>query len=337
MSLADLSEICATSQSQQQSWALRERPPVEEVRPGVWAVPVPVRGPIRFVYAYLIIDGERSLLIDPGEGSDEAAAAIDAACADIGFRLEALTGILVTHFHYDHWEGADRLAERTGAWIALSEREWRWIERLTVADTSTAGMTPWFACLGAPPGAAVELAGTADYRDTLVYRRPDVLLADGEGVPGFGERFRVIATPGHTPGHVCVHDTSLDVLFSGDHILPNITPHIALNRFGDVDPLGEYLESLRRIAGLGEPEVLPAHEYRFAGLGARVAELRADVEQRGAELERLREEEAELTPWGAASRLTWSRAWETFAPQIRRMALDETAAHFARAGFRPAR
>lgn len=333
--MSEMRQVRPTSASQQQSWAERERPPIEEVRRGVWAIPVPVRGPIRFVYSYLIVDGAQSLIIDPGEGSDAAAEALEVACAQIGFQLESLTGIFVTHFHYDHWEGADRLSERTGAWVALGAREWEWVERLTAEESSVAGMTPWFAGLGAPPAQAIELAETADYRDTLHYHRPDVLLHDSDYLPVFGERLRVIATPGHTPGHLCVFDEGLNVLFSGDHVLPNITPHIALNRFGDADPLGQYLLSLQRISELGDPEVLPAHEYRFEGLARRVVELRADVESRAAELAFLRAEDRQLSPWEAASRLTWSRAWPSFAPQIRRMALDETAAHFAREGFRP--
>lgn len=325
--------VLPTSTPQAEAWGRRQLPPVEEVRPGVWAIPVPVRVAIRYVYCYLILGTEHAVLIDPGEKSKEAAEALSAAFAQIGFDERQLVGILVTHFHFDHWEGADELAERTGAWVALSRREWEWVQALTADDTSPEGMLEWFLSFGAPPETALELATTADYRDTLVYRAPDHLLEPGEFLPISGERLQVIDTPGHSPGHVCLYDHQRDVLFSGDHILPNITPHIALNRFGAPDPLSDYLESLERVGRLGEPEVLPAHEYRFTGLAARIDELRADIEQRADEVRALVAQHTALTPWDAASQLTWSRQWHVFQPAQRRMATDETAAHFARLGL----
>lgn len=323
-------EVCATSLVQAEFWSRRERPPAEEVRPGIWAIPVPVRGPIRFVYAYLILGDGETLLIDPGERGDAALEALRAGFALAGVELTQLTGIVVTHFHYDHWEGADQLAEVTGAWVAISEIEWNWISQLTVDATSMPGMLPWFEGFGATGEEARQLADAADYGDTLVYRRPELLLQDGDVLPIAGTNLEVILTPGHSPGHVCVFDRDREVLFSGDHVLPNITPHIALNRFGGPDPLGQYLSSLERLRDFGDVEVLPAHEYRFSGLQLRLDALRDDVEQRADEVRAVIDRDRQATPWSAAPHLRWSRPWEGFTAHVRRMAVDETAAHFAR-------
>ena len=38
--------------------------------------------------------------------------------------------------------------------------------------------------------------------------------------------FEVIHTPGHEPAHICLRDSRTGALFSGDHILPRITPFV---------------------------------------------------------------------------------------------------------------
>ena len=76
-------------------------------------------------------------------------------------------------------------------------------------------------------------------------------------------------TPPGSPGH--------GRLFSGDHLLPGITPHIGLYEDPDdatvTDPLGDYLDSLERVGRLGPAEVLPAHQHAFTDAAARVREL----------------------------------------------------------------
>ncbi|MCF1600632.1 MBL fold metallo-hydrolase, partial [Streptomyces muensis] len=103
---------------------------------------------------------------------------------------------------------------------------------------------------------------------------PDREIVPGELLDLPGRRLRAIWTPGHTPGHVCLHLEEEHPaqlpghgrLFSGDHLLPEITPHIGLyedpddnggpparaySSVGEVtDPLGDYLASLERVARL---------------------------------------------------------------------------------------
>ena len=74
---------------------------------------------------------------------------------------------------------------------------------------------------------------------------PDVLLTDDELLPLAGRRIRAIWTPGHTPGHLCLHDEDNDVLLTGDHVLPRISPNIGLQPHSATPPLGPYLDSLR--------------------------------------------------------------------------------------------
>ena len=99
-------------------------PAVEEVRPGVWSIPVPFIGnPMRYTLAYLLVGDGESALVDPGWDSDEGWEVLMAGLAAAGLRPQDITGIVVTHFHPDHLGMAARLRAASGAWVALGENE----------------------------------------------------------------------------------------------------------------------------------------------------------------------------------------------------------------------
>ena len=110
--------------------------------------------------------------------------------------------------------------------------------------------------------------------------KPDVLLEDGDKpeVPGWD--LQAIWTPGHSPGHLCFWEPRNRLMLTGDHVLPRITPNIGLHPQSGDDPLGDFLRSLDKLAPYDSDEVLPAHEHRFVGLPARLAELAEHHEHR---------------------------------------------------------
>jgi glyoxylase-like metal-dependent hydrolase (beta-lactamase superfamily II) len=89
----------------------------------------------------------------------------------------------------------------------------------------------------------------------------DVLIEDGDLPLGQDTTLRAIWTPGHTPGHLCFADERYDVLLTGDHVLPRISPNISPTPASAEDTLGSYLRSLDALADRDPAEVLPAHEY----------------------------------------------------------------------------
>ncbi|MYS64293.1 MBL fold metallo-hydrolase, partial [Streptomyces sp. SID5473] len=174
---------------------------------------------------------------------------------------------------------------------------------------------------------------------------PDREIVPGELLPLAGRKLRAIWTPGHTPGHVCLHLEEAHPaglpgagrLFSGDHLLPGISPHIGLYEDpestvgaddGDTDPLGDYSASLERIARLAPAEVLPAHQHAFTGAEARVRELLAHHEDRLRGLLALLS--VPLTPWQAAERMAWNRPWSAIPHASRTIAVSEAEAHLRR-------
>ena len=320
-----------TGQAQQTAWRERTVPAVERLRPGLWSVPVPMDGPLRWVNAYVFeLDGGGLGLLDTGWDADDSWAALCAGLTGLGADVADVRGVLVTHMHLDHVGLASRVREASGAWIGMHPADASALAALTdrSPEASTESEVAFLVGLGAPEDDAREDAGTPEQRQRWRrLARPDRLLEDGDRADLPGWSLRAVHTPGHTPGHLCFADEDTGLFFSGDHVLPRISPNISTHPGGDTDPLRDYLGSLEAVAGRPATEVLPGHEWRFRGLAERTAELRAHHERRLAELLAAVRAHPGSTPWELAAHLTWSRPWSQYARRMRIFAVTETDSH----------
>ncbi len=320
-----------TGLAQQAAWRERSVPAVEAVRPGLWSVPVPMGGPLRWVNAYVLeLAGGGLGLVDTGWDADDSWAALCAGLAGIGGGVADVRGVLVTHMHLDHVGLAARVREASGAWIAMHPADAGALASLTERspEASTESEVAFLVGLGAPDEDARSDAGTPEQRaQWRRLARPDRLVEDGDRADLPGWSLRAVHTPGHTPGHLCFADDDGGLFFSGDHVLPRISPNVSTSPGGDADPLRDYLASLEAVAGQRATEVLPGHEWRFRGLAERTRELRAHHERRLAELLAAVRAHPGSTPWDLAACLTWSRPWSQYARRIRIFAVTETDAH----------
>lgn len=158
--------------------------------------------------------------------------------------------------------------------------------------------------------------------------RADRLIEHDQLVDVPGLRLRAVWTPGHTPGHLCFRDETRDLLLTGDHVLPRITPNVSAYDMTS-NPLEDYLASLAKLRGLQPHEVLPAHEYRFTDLDSRLDVLAEHHRERLAETEQILRAAGDrgLTAWQVASQVTWSRAWSELASFQRQAAIGEVLSH----------
>ena len=109
---------------------------------------------------------------------------------------------------------------------------------------------------------------------------PDQMVDDGDRISIDRDRhFEVLHTPGHEPAHICLRDSRTGVLFSGDHILPRITPFVGYDELFD-DVLGDFLESLARIEQLQVGLTYPAHGALVEHGSARAEQLLAHHQRR---------------------------------------------------------
>jgi len=320
-----------TGTAQHEAWQQKALPPVEQLRPDLWSIPVPMLGPLRYVSAYVFaLEGGGLGLLDTGWESDEGWAALTEGLASIGGGVADVRGVLVTHLHFDHLGLANRVREASGAWVAMHPADARVVARWNQRDgaAAVAEEVAFLISLGASRDDAVADVGSPEnFERFLRMAVPDRLLEDGDVADLPGWSLRAVHTPGHTPGHLCFAEQRTGLFFSGDHVLPRISPNISTSASSSADPLKDYLESLAAVRKLDPTEVLPAHEWRFRRLDDRVDQLAAHHEQRLTELLTAVREHPGSTPWELAAYLTWSRPWEQYERRMRIFAVTETDAH----------
>jgi glyoxylase-like metal-dependent hydrolase (beta-lactamase superfamily II) len=236
---------------------------------------------------------------------------------------------VVTHIHPDHHGLSGWLREQSGAWVAMHPLEAETLPGRVWKDRSPTADPEWLRRHGVPEDEIAVLAvRSAQIADILAMAEPDRFLHDGDPVPLVTRDVRAVWTPGHTPGHLCLHDAAAGVLLTGDHLLPRISPNIGVHgRDEETDRLRAYLESLDRTMAFRAEEALPAHEYRFRGIDARAADLITHHHDRAAEILAALDRLGEASAWTIATELSWSRGWAALQGMMRRMALAETVAH----------
>jgi glyoxylase-like metal-dependent hydrolase (beta-lactamase superfamily II) len=318
-----------TESSDEETTGKKGRPGPEALGGGVWSVPVPIPGnPLAYTLVYALESPRGPVLVDAGWEHEDAWSVLKDGLASFGIDVGDVYGVVVTHFHPDHAGLAGRVREASGAWIAMHADDAaiiRMFHEMHGRDRDRSWEKDALRRAGASED---ELAAHPGYEGLDPPAPPDRELADRDPVDLPGRPLRAIWTPGHTPGHICLHLEDADRIFTGDHVLPRITPHIGLYPYDipDVDPLGTFLGSLERVAELGVGEVLPAHQYRFNGVAARAREIIAHHQDRLAEVAALLSDEPR-TLWDLAAAMTWRGSWGEMSLTSRRMAAGEAAAH----------
>ena len=309
--------------------ALAPLPPVEEVRPGLWSIPVPIpNNPLRYVFVYSFESDAGTYLVDAGWNTDDSWDALCAGLRQAGSDITSVRGVLVTHIHPDHYGLAGRVREASGAWVALHPEDAALVQdRYGDPDDLLKRVAVSLRWMGAPDDEIETLShASMPVKMFVTTTKPDILVEDGDkpDVPGWD--LTAIWTPGHSPGHLCFYEDRYRLMLSGDHVLPRITPNIPFHPQAGDDPLGAYLRSLDRLVPYASDEVLPAHEHRFVGLQGRLAELSAHHEHRFAEVTAALADGL-TTAWEVAGRMDWSRPWSRITGFMRRAAVAEAMAH----------
>jgi ribonuclease/clavin/mitogillin len=198
-----------------------------EFRPNFICFPVrtPTKPPATHTNCYLIHTSDSLLVIDPGSPYEDEQLALAAAIDELLAAGRKLDGVLLTHVHPDHVGGVNALRSHLGDFKVLAHQ------------------------------ATAE--ALADVRVDTTLNDEDVLVLEGE--PRI--ELRVMHTPGHARGHLCLYAERTGTLISGDNIVG----------LGSVliDPpegnMRDYLQSLERMRALPNLSVI------FGGHGPAIA------------------------------------------------------------------
>lgn len=291
-------------------------------------MPMPSIG-LRAINTYALSDGDGGLvMIDSGWSPlPESRDRLLSALAEIGHSLEDVRGFLITHLHRDHYTYAVEHRREFGSWIGLGEGERASLE----AFGGFTGRPHDVELRRLRHDGAAELARTIqiDPVDASIWESPDRWIASGTRFEIGRSLLTAVATPGHTLGHLVYLDVDRSLAYTGDHVLPRITPTIGSEASMTPHPLADFLLSLERMGDYGDALVLPAHGPVGAALGERSQEL---LEHHQA---RLRDcvDALDATPATAAevaARLPWTRKRlpvDELTPDNRMRAIFETALH----------
>lgn len=328
-------------------------PQVTDHGGGVWSIPVPIPdNPLGHTLVHLLDTDDGPVVIDTGWDDPASWDALADGLAACGTSVSELRGVVITHHHPDHHGLSAQVREASGAWIAMHEADADVVRRTRAAQPGQwlAHLTAKLTAAGAPdeqlaPLRRMQDAGTRNNPPGTDAALPDRGIEPGELLDGLpGRRLRAVWTPGHTPGHMCLHLEEqhpaahrrlrgFGRLFSGDHLLPGITPHVGLYEDPSdetvTDPLGDYLASLEKVAGLDPAEVLPAHQHAFTGAADRVTELLTHHAERLAALRALLTGRPH-TLWQLAESMQWNRPWAEISSRSRTIAVSEAEAHLRR-------
>lgn len=271
---------------------------IEEVMPSVFRVKVPLpNNPLRYTNSYLLKAEGKCLIIDTGFNVDECYNTLASAISELKVK-EYL--FFSTHLHADHMGLVGRFSDS----IFMSSIEAECIEEVNRnSHNHWKTLIDFYIKNGFPKEeAGLLLKMHPGIRYTYWRNFKFKKLNEGDAVTLGDTTLRCILTPGHTPGHMCLYDDERRILFSGDHVLFDITPNISWMPMLE-DSLSEYLKSLEKLLSLDVKLVLPGHRGFGIDLRKRIEELKMHHEKRLEET--LSALDRPKTAWEVAPSISW--------------------------------
>jgi glyoxylase-like metal-dependent hydrolase (beta-lactamase superfamily II) len=245
---------------------------------------------LNHINVWALEDGEGWTLVDTGMQTPDTVADWQSAFAG-PLAARPVLRVICTHMHPDHIGMAGWLTRQHNCRLWTTRLEYVSC-RMLVADTgreAPADGVRFYHAAGWDDAALEHYRARFGGFGKAVYALPDSYrrVLDGEELRIGARTWRAVVGHGHSPEHLCLHCPELNVLISGDQVLPRITSNVSVfPTEPDADPLSEWLTSLASIKARVSDEVLilPSHNEPFRGLHARLDALIEGHEQRLARL-----------------------------------------------------
>jgi glyoxylase-like metal-dependent hydrolase (beta-lactamase superfamily II) len=291
----------------------------------LYIIKVPLPGsPLKDLNCYLIKGQESSLLIDTGFNHDVCYRALVNELKDLDVNPDQMD-IFLTHFHADHTGLCGRLKVRNNR-IFMPERDLQQHRQgFSMYEMVVQALADGFS--------KEEIEYHLEHNPLKDYLPgSDVAFTgvkDGFQLPAADYCFTAVSVPGHTPGHMCLYEASAGILMMGDHILFGITPNITRWK-GVEDSLGDYLQSLEKVAALPVKAAFCAHREPAGNAQGRAKELKMHHLRRLEEVWSILAANPGFTAYEVAGRMRWSikaADWASFPTMQKYFAVGEANAH----------
>jgi glyoxylase-like metal-dependent hydrolase (beta-lactamase superfamily II) len=247
-----------------------------EIAAGVHWLRMPLPFSLQHINLWLLADDDGWIIVDTGLGFDDSKAIWERTFE--GFMRGApIKHVLVTHMHPDHVGCAGWLADRFNVDLWMTREEYAMC-RVLVSDTGRAAPeagTDFYTAAGYAPEALEHYRKIFGFFGKYVTPLPDSYrrLYDGQKEPVGDYEWEVVVGRGHSPEHACFLNEELNLLISGDQILPAISSNVSVYPLEpEANPLNDWIDSLRAIRERVPEDVLvlPAHGKPFRGVRGRI-------------------------------------------------------------------
>ena len=298
-------------------------------KPEIYRILVPLpENPLKTLNSYLIKSNSRNLLIDTGFNRPECYEALIENLKKLDVDMEK-TDIFLTHLHSDHTGLINKIAHKNSR-IYIGKIDYEYMfENLEGFNWEESEKR--FAEEGFPYEIIERLQNTNQAKIFAPDEMFESLLVEDNDKFFLNElEFTVIFTPGHTPGHTCLYLEKEKLLFSGDHILFDITPNIT-SWLRVKDSLRNYINSLEKIKKLEIKKTFPGHRAHSEDVYNRIDEIIEHHKSRLLDtLEVIKGNFSELTAYEIAGLMKWNmrgKSWSEFPDNQKWFAVGETLSH----------
>lgn len=290
-------------------------------------VPLP-QNPLKNLNSYVIKGKERNLIIDTGFNREECLEALLEGLKELEIDMSK-TDIFLTHLHSDHTGLVNKIVHENSK-IYIGKIDYEYLSSNFKGD-NWSQIEKRFEEEGFPKEIALELRKTNQARRFAPEKLFNAVVLEDKDVIKIDDlELESILTPGHTPGHMCLYIRNEKILFSGDHILFDITPNItSWNKVED--SLKDYLFSLEKIKQYEIVKTYPGHRGEEGTVYLRLNEIMEHHRERLNDvLEILRANNKEMSAYEVAQLMKWNlrgKPWEEFPDNQKWFAMGETLSH----------
>lgn len=245
-----------------------------DVAPGVKWLRMPLPLALDHINLYLLEDAAGWYVVDTGIGIKQTQE-LWQGVFDSVFADKPVIGVICTHMHPDHIGQAGWLCDHWRVPLYMSRAEYFGGRTLTSMPKGLSWTAEEHMFRVGSSEERIERAKNSDMSmASIVHPLPMAYqrLREGDSLTINGNSWQVMVGEGHSPEHVSLYCEQLQVLLSGDQIIPRITPNISVMPMEpEANPLGDWLRDLPQFLTLpAKTLVLPSHNTPFYGLHQRV-------------------------------------------------------------------